>query len=278
MFGTLGATHRAVTTTRNRAAHLGVTLAALAVVGLVSLACPKTGSAQRLGRSLRERPSAARELAEPFAPEPSPRETALDLHAGTLAPLLIGGGMRVSLPAQLVVGVLAGGVPDAYAEVFSGAADAYGAGPGVSELVRQFFSGAFALRIEAGVRPVVGQGFELLAHYTALIAEPVLSTASIDELAGQPLPWEGTTSLRMNGVLHGFGGELGWAISPFDGLVIRLSLGLTYFAAAGVRLQVPQSMRTTGGPVEQAEQRIASTFTTYGVVPYASVLAGWRIE
>lgn len=268
-----GATHVAVTSTRNTPAHFEVSassarwiVAFARVAGLMLLVAAPTGAFAQ-----------ARDLADPYAPAVGD-DTALDVHAGTIVPLLVGGGARVSLPGQLVVGVLAGGVPDAYAEVFSGAADAYGAGPGVSELVRRFFGGAFVLRVEAGVRPVVGQGFELLLHYTALISEPVLSTASIDEIAGQPLPWGGTTSMRMNGVLHGFGGELGWAIVPVDGLVIRLSLGLTYFAAAGIRLQVPQTMRMPDGPVERAEQRIASTFTTYGIVPYASILAGWRIE
>ncbi len=269
MSGTNGATHGFVTSTRNTPAHIEITLGraflAAAIVCAAALAAPSFVRAQ------------ASELADPFAPPPDD-DTALDLHVGTLAPLMIGAGARVSLPGQLVIGVMAGGVPDAYAEVFSGAADAYGAGSGVSELVRNFFSGAFVLRIEAGFRPVAQQGFELLAHYTALISEPVLSTASIDEIGGQPLEWGGTTSMRMNGVLHGFGGELGWAIVPIDGLVIRLSLGLTYFAAAGVRLQVPQTMRMPDGPVEQAEQRIASTFTTYGIVPHASVLAGWRID
>ena len=268
-----GATHVAVTSTRNTPAHFEVSglvrrfVVAAMVCGAMCVAAASPARVQ----------AQASDLADPYVPTPGD-DTALDLHVGTIAPLLVGGGARVSLPGQLVVGVLAGGVPDAYAEVFSGAADAYGAGPGVSELVRRFFGGAFVLRVEAGVRPVVGQGFELLLHYTALISEPVLSTAAIDEIAGQPLPWGGTTSMRMNGVLHGFGGEIGWAIVPTTGLVIRLSLGLTYFAAAGIRLQVPQTMRMTDGPVERAEQRIASTFTTYGIVPYASILAGWRIE
>ena len=270
MSGTAGATQHDVTSTRNRPAHLEVSrnVALSTAIVLLSMVCvsPRVARAQ------------AHELAEPFEPSASTHETALDLHVGTFAPLFVGGGVRVSLPAQLVVGVLAGGVPDAYAEVFSGAADAYGAGPGVSELVRRFFGGAFVLRVEAGVRPVVGQGFELLVHYTALISEPVLSTSSIDEIAGQPLPWGGATSMRMNGVLHGFGGELGWAIVPIDGLVIRASLGLTYFAAADIHLEVPQTMRASGDAVQQAEQRIESTFTTYGIVPHAAVLAGWRIE
>lgn len=220
----------------------------------------------------------ARELADPFEPELEPRDVALDLHAGTLAPLLVGAGMRVSLPGQLVVGTLLGGVPNAYGEVFGGAAGAYGAGQGTEELVSRFLGGAFVLRVEAGVRPVPHAGLELLAHYTALITNPEVSTAAIDEIAGQPIPWEGRTSLHVSGVLHGFGGELGWAIVPFDGLVIRISVGLTYFAGAAVRLGVPDAMRSPGGPVEQVESRIASTFTTYGIVPYASALAGWRIE
>ncbi len=220
----------------------------------------------------------ARELGDPFEPEIAPRDVALDLHAGTLAPLLVGAGMRVSMPGQFVFGVLAGGVPSAYADVFGGAAGAYGAGQGVEELVSRVLGGAFVLRVEAGFRPVPHAGLELLAHYSALITDPTVTTAAIDEIAGQPLPWDGRTSLHLNGVLHGFGGELGWALTPVPGLVIRISVGLTYFAAAAVRLDVPQTMRVAGGPVEQDESRIASTFTTYGIVPYASVLAGWRIE
>jgi len=220
----------------------------------------------------------ARELDDPFEPLAASHDIALDLHVGTLAPLLVGAGMRVSLPGQFVLGVLAGGVPSAYGDVFGGAAEAYGAGQGVEELVSRFLGGAFVLRVEAGVRPVPHAGLELLAHYSALITDPTVTTASIDEIAGQSLPWDGRTSVHLNGVLHGFGGELGWALTPFEGLVIRISVGLTYFAAAAVRLDVPQTMRMPGGPVEEVESRIASTFTTYGIVPYASALAGWRIE
>jgi hypothetical protein len=173
----------------------------------------------------------ARELAEPFTPPARP-DVALDLHAGTLAPFFVGGGVRVSLPAQLVVGVLFGGVPDPYANVFGDAAESYGAGQGISELVSRMFSGAFVLRVEAGVRPVSHAGFELLVHYTALLSEPEISTTAIDQIAGQSLPWGGQSSVRLNGALHGFGGEIGWAIVPFDGVVLRLGVGLTYFAGA----------------------------------------------
>jgi hypothetical protein len=220
----------------------------------------------------------ARALGAPFPPAPRP-DVALDLHGGTLAPFLVGAGARVSLPAQLVVGVLFGGVPDPYGSVFADAAEAYGAGQGISELVGQLLSGAFTLRVEAGVRPVSREGLELLAHYTALMSEPELSTASVDQIAGQPLPWGGQTSLRLNGVLHGVGGEIGWAISPIAGFVLRLGLGLTYFAGASLRVGVPGSLREAGaGLVERIEQRMASVFTSYGVVPYGSVLVGVRIE
>lgn len=186
--------------------------------------------------------------------------------------------MRVGLPGQLIVGVMAGATPNAYADVFGGAADAYGAPAGIGELVSRFFGGAAALRIEAGVRPVPHAGLALVAHYTALMASPAVSTAAIEQIAGQPIAWPGLTTIRVNGVLHGFGGELAYALEPIDGLVLRLALGLTYFAAAGIRLDVPQEMRTAGGAIEQAETRVAATLTTYGVVPYAGVLAGWRIE
>jgi len=219
----------------------------------------------------------ARELAEPFAPPPDDG-ISLDLHAGTLAPLLVGGAMRVNLPGQLIMGVLAGGTPSAYGEVFGDAAAAYGAPSGVSELVSRFLGGAFVLRIEAGVRPVAHAGLELVAHYTAMFSTPEISTGAIDQLAGQPIPWPGITSVQLDGVLHGFGGELAWALEPVSGLVIRLALGLTYFGGASMRIVVPQEMRTAGGPIEAAERRIASTFTTYGVVPYAGLTAGWRIH
>ena len=220
----------------------------------------------------------ARELAEPFAP-PAHIDVALDLHGGTLAPFVVGAGARVSLPGQLVVGVLFGGVPEPYADVFGNAAEAYGAGQGISELVSRMFSGAFVLRVEAGIRPVSHAGFELLAHYTALISEPQMSTAAIDQIAGQPLPWGGETTVRLNGALHGFGGEIGWAIVPFDGLVLRLGVGLTYFAGAAMRVGVPGELRTAAaGAVEQIERRMESTFTTYGIVPYGSALLGVRIQ
>jgi hypothetical protein len=218
-----------------------------------------------------------RELAAPFAPAEAP-DVSLDLHAGTLVPFLVGGGMRVGLPGQLVFGVLAGATPNVYADVFGGAADAYGAPSGIGELVSSYFGGAFALRVEAGVRPVPHAGLELIAHYTALLASPAVSAAAIAQIAGQPIAWPGLTSIRVDGALHGFGGELAWAFEPVDALVLRLSLGLTWFAAAGIRLDVPQEMRTAGGAIEQAEARVAAAFTTYGVVPYVGVLAGWRIE
>jgi hypothetical protein len=242
------------------------TLVAAAIVALVTLASRGSARAQ------------ARELAEPFSPPARP-DVALDLHGGTLAPFFVGGGVRVSLPAQLVVGVLFGGVPDPYASVFGDAAEAYGAGQGISELVGRMFSGALVLRVEAGVRPVSHAGFELLAHYTALISEPAISTTAIDQIAGQSLPWGGEASVHLNGALHGFGGEIGWAITPLDGLVLRLGVGLTYFAGAAMRVGVPSTMREAGaGVVEQIERRMESTFTRYGIVPYGSVLVGVRIQ
>ncbi len=220
-----------------------------------------------------------RQLAEPFAPPPDDG-VSLDLQVGTLAPLLVGGGVRVNLPGQLIVGVLAGGTPSAYGEVFGDAAAAYGAPSGVSELVSRFLGGAFVLRIEAGVRPVAHAGLELLVHYSAMFSAPEISTGAIDQLAGQPIPWPaGITSVQLDGVLHGFGGELAWALEPVSGLLIRLALGLTYFGGASMRVVVPQELRAAaGGQIEAVERRIASTFTTYGVVPYAGLTAGWRIH
>jgi hypothetical protein len=245
---------------------LARSLVAAAIVALVTLASRGSARAQ------------ARELAEPFTPPARP-DVALDLHAGTLAPFFVGGGVRVSLPAQLVVGVLFGGVPDPYANVFGDAAESYGAGQGISELVSRMFSGAFVLRVEAGVRPVSHAGFELLVHYTALLSEPEISTTAIDQIAGQSLPWGGQSSVRLNGALHGFGGEIGWAIVPFDGVVLRLGVGLTYFAGAAMRVGVPRELReAAGGTVEQIERRMESTFTSYGVVPYGSALVGVRIQ
>jgi hypothetical protein len=278
------ATHPHVTSHGNssaqptsRATH-GSTLALLVLVVATSLALAPAAEAQRHASRARALPSAARELAEPFTPPPVDRDVALDIHAGTLAPFLVGAGARVSLPGQLVVGVLFGGIPDPYAHVFGDAASAFGANAGISDLVARFFGAGLALRVEAGIRPVPHQGFELLAHYTALISEPVLATASIDAIAGQSIPWEGNTTLRVNGVLHGFGGEIGWAIVPIDPVVIRLSVGLTYFGAAAFRLGVPEALRASSSVVGEVEHRMASTFTSYGLVPYVSILGGVRIE
>ncbi len=272
MAGTRGATQGAVTSHGNRTAQrapgarAGALVALLLGAGLFQASLATRAQAQ------------ARELGAPFAPPTGREGVALDLHAGTLAPFFVGGGARVSLPGQLVIGVLFGGVPDGYAQVFGDAADAFGASPGLSQLVRRFFDGALALRVEVGVRPVAQQGFELLAHYTALISEPLISSAAIDEIAGQALPWNGMSSLRINGVLHGFGGEIGWAFVPFDGAVLRIGVGLTYFAGAAVRLGVPQSWRSGSTVVADVERSMEGTFRTYGIVPYASVLAGIRLE
>jgi hypothetical protein len=278
MSGMRGATHGRVTTHRNRTAHEGKPAAARAarsgertvLAAILVVLSTLVGSASAHAQ--------ARELAEPFAVPERP-DVALDLHAGTLAPFVVGAGVRVSLPAQLVVGVLFGGVPDPYADVFGDAAASYGAGQGISELVSRMFSGAFVLRVEVGVRPVSRQGFELLVHYTALLSEPEISTTAIDQIAGQSLPWGGQSSVRLNGALHGFGGEIGWAIVPFDGLVLRLGVGLTYLAGAAMRVGVPRELReASGGTVEQIERRMESTFTSYGIVPYGSALVGVRIE
>lgn len=72
--------------------------------------------------------------------------------------------------------------------------------------------------------------------------------------------------------------ERAWAFAIERSFVTRLGVGVTYFGAARIRLDVSQAIRSPSGPVEQIEAQIARASTFYGVVPYAGLLVGWRFQ
>lgn len=215
------------------------------------------------------------ELASPVAPHVN-HDWSVDLHVGTLAPLAMGGGVRVTLARHLIIGGYAGIAPRFYADLMQWmAGEAHG---GELSAMANALSGAFLFRAELGVLLAPDAGVEITLHYTCMMASHAVDPALIHAYAGDTLDGADLTQAALRMTLHGVGGELAWSFEPGENSFARLSIGVTYFAAAEAEIALPASPPGLAASARAGARHVESVVTANAIVPSVGLSLGWRLR
>lgn len=227
-----------------------------------------------------ERPRSARgvrgQLASPRAPHVN-HDWSVDLHVGTVAPLQMGGGLRLTLGRHFIVGGTVGITPRFYAEAMQGMVEQVHGGdhPEVAGLM----SGAILFRGEVGIVLAPDFGVEFILNYTHLRASRAIAAPLVAAYMGVDAAGEfdlSQTSLQLT--LHGIGGELAWSFEPGADSFGRISLGLTYFALAEAQITLPENAASLHPVARVAAQSIENVITENAFVPTLGLTLGWRLR
>lgn len=215
-------------------------------------------------------------LASPHAPRSLLGDFHLDLTVGTVFPVAVGGGLRLThAPSGLFLDAWGGGTPSSYASLAGEGAGAYGVGAGPRGLLEGVLDGAGVLRLAVGVQPIADLGLELSVGYSLLVGAPSLARTTLEAATGQSFRPAGANVDVMLAV-HALHVELGYTLVLFDHLLLRATVGSALAVGADFRVEVPADMRTPGGPVERVEQNIASSIPGRVFLPTLRVEAGAR--
>jgi len=243
----------------------------------VELGAPRSARSEREVNVVHaaEHPSEGRALASPVAPRSTRMlgEFDLEITAGTVFPLALGLGVRVGHQSGVFFDVWAGGVPSAYASLAGDAASAYGVSNGPRGLLEGVLDGAGLLRLSVGIRPLRDLGLELSFGYSMLHGAPTLSRATLEAATGQSLrPAADRIGVMLT--VHALHLELGYGLVLFEHLLVRATVGAAIAVGASFHVDVPASMRSPDGPVEQVEENISSGIPGRVFMPTARLEAG----
>ena len=192
----------------------------------------------------------------------------------THVPVSVGVDLNVTFPYGLLLRAHLGGTPEPYVGIVNEvavAADGYDRE--TADVVARTGGGAFALRLEAGIRPFAGYGFEVLAGYTVLFAQTRLDRESFEAATGERLPPIGD-DIGLSATLHALTINVGYSAELFEHLVLRGSIGWVHTIAAEAHIDVPQPVRDRM-PIERYEGNIAHAITTWGFAPEVRVAVGY---
>lgn len=190
--------------------------------------------------------------------------------------MAMGGGIRVTLARHLIVGGYAGITPRFYADLMQWmAGDAHG---GELSAMANTLSGAFLFRAELGVLLAPDAGVEITLHYTCMMASHALDPALIHARAEDTSEGVELTHAALRMTLHGVGGELAWGFEPGENSFARLSIGVTYFAAAEAEISVPASTPLLAASARAGARHVESVVTGNAVVPSVGLSLGWRLR
>lgn len=215
------------------------------------------------------------ELASPRAAHVN-HDWSVDLHVGTLAPMAMGGGARVTLARHLIVGGYAGITPRFYADLMQWMAGE--ANNRELSTMANAMSGAFLFRAEVGVLLAPDAGVEITLNYTCMMASHAVDPALVRAHAGDALDGVELTQAALRMTLHGVGGELAWSFEPGENSFARLSIGVTYFAAAEAEISVPASTPLLAASARAGARHVESVVTANAVVPSVGLSLGWRVR
>lgn len=211
--------------------------------------------------------SSAEVLAQPWLEESPPSLVRFDLGVVTQFPLAMGIQANLSLPFGIVLRADAGLTPSFYVDAVNSVAldmGAYDASTGA--MIQNSSKEGWLLRVQAGIRPFEGVGFEVLAGYALLNVTADVSASDFEQVTGQWMP--GVARVGVFGTMHGFHAQLGWSGVVFDHLVIRGALGWLHTLAADGGVKVPAELRAAAdGRVEEIETDLRDGLRQYGFSP-----------
>lgn len=216
---------------------------------------------------------AADELAAPDRAPARPSPVTFDLGIATHVPISVGIEANLTLPLGFLLRTHVGVTPEGYVGIINGVAQGLGAYDGnVGAIVSRSATSSFVLRTSAGMRPVPGHGFEILAGYTLIHGGSRIPTADFEAASGQSMDYPGLDSIGISATLHCLHVEIGWSGLLFDHLVIRGSIGWVHTLAADGAIDVPPELRArAGGEIEEIERGLRGGLTTFGYSPEARV-------
>lgn len=222
------------------------------------------------------RTSAADELGDPDRTPRHADPVGFDLAIATHVPISLGVEANLVLPLGFLLRGHFGFMPEPYVGLINGVATGLGAyDSSVAALVDRSAGNAFVMRLSAGMRPVPGYGFEVLAGYTMIRANAQVPVEEFEQATGQSMP--GMEGVGLGATLHAFHVEMGWSALVWDHLVIRASIGWVHTLGAEAGIDVPQAIRDrAGGRIEEIEGDVRENLTTYGFSPELRVGVGYR--
>ena len=221
----------------------------------------------------------ARQLADPTgAPRSEPSPVGLELAAATSVPLSIGAEVTVELPLGLLLRGHVGFVPEPYVDLLNGVLEGIGGyDEAVARLVDRAGANALVLRASAGIRPVLGYGFEIVAGYSHVSASTRVSATDFEAATGQPMLWPGLNDVGIASELHLLHVQVGWTGLAWDHLAIRVLLGWAHTLSASTDVDVPSALRARSpATFADIEGDIEDALTSYGFTPELSLAIGYR--
>lgn len=193
---------------------------------------------------------------------------ALEVHAGTAAPLDVFVGANVVLGERLLLTTSIG--VSAYRRAIDSVALRFG-GEESAEIVTPLLFGATVVRLGVGLRLFGNGGPEVLAGYSRIMGSATWDAGSF----GIPARFgEISASVGINAVYA----ELGWAIS-IGNAFIRPAIGFT--RALGTRISVSAedaNEAQTEVASEAAREAVDGALDDFGMTPTLSLSIGGRFE
>lgn len=222
-------------------------------------------------------------LAPTLAHAEIPETLHLDLTAGTVLPLEVGGRMQLEMPGRVRVGVHAGWLPPDYVDLVHAISLAAG---WYDELTAALISAALddAALVGGDVswRPLPKHGFFFGAGYQAALLGGGLTSAEVVEAVGGASAGrargDDTPELLASATVHQVTVQVGWEEAFLDRVVLRVALGGAFTVASSSTITPDGRDPRQGAEAVYAAgaDALDQTMTSYVHTPTIDVSLGYR--
>lgn len=208
-------------------------------------------------------------------PPGDPGPFRLELMGGSMAPIDVGLTARLIVLDRLVLSLgMGAGAYGQLAQVLGTAV----AGEEAGTVSRHLVSGLFALHLSAGLRPIEGEGLEILGGYSLLYRDARLDASSLLSALGAQS--EEGTRLDVELMLHAVHVELAWTFVVLEHFLVRPAIGWLHVVRADSSLDVVPPAGSSAvdvqGAMDDAESTLEEALSTYGMTPTLSLSIGYR--